>query len=80
MEEAQTLLTVVQTVESLRPAPRAHCLAGFWPRLNYIRANTSNIGVLVILRGENIAKEYFFDIFRLDACPFNGSWRGSAIR
>jgi hypothetical protein len=31
--EAQTLLTVVQTVESWRPASRAHCLAGFCPRL-----------------------------------------------
>jgi len=28
MLEAQTLLTVVQTVESERPAPRAHCRAG----------------------------------------------------
>lgn len=32
--EAQTLLTVVQTVESGRPAPMAHCRAGFWPRLD----------------------------------------------
>lgn len=31
--EAQTLLTVVQTVLSERPAPSAHCLAGFWPLL-----------------------------------------------
>ena len=31
--EAQTLLTVVQTVEFGRPAPRAHCRAGFCPRL-----------------------------------------------
>lgn len=31
--EAQTLFTVVQTVESLRPALMAHCRAGFWPRL-----------------------------------------------
>lgn len=32
-EEAQTLFTVVQTVESGMPAPMAHCRAGFWPRL-----------------------------------------------
>lgn len=31
--EAQTLLTVVHTVDSSRPAPRAHCLAGFCPTL-----------------------------------------------
>lgn len=31
--EAQTLLTVVQTTLLGRPAPRAHCLAGFCPRL-----------------------------------------------
>ena len=31
--EAQTLFTVVQTVESLRPAVIAHWRAGFWPRL-----------------------------------------------
>lgn len=34
--EAQTLLTVVQTTESGRPAPRAHCRAGFCPRLKRI--------------------------------------------
>jgi len=34
MLEAQTLFTVVQTVESGSPAPRAHCLAGFCPRLD----------------------------------------------
>jgi hypothetical protein len=32
-EEAQTLLTVVATVDSGRPAPRAHWRAGFCPRL-----------------------------------------------
>lgn len=32
--DAQTLLTVVQTVEFGRPAPTAHCRAGFCPRLN----------------------------------------------
>ena len=32
-EEAQTLLIVVQTVESGMPALMAHCRAGFWPRL-----------------------------------------------
>ena len=32
-EEAQTLFTVVQTVESGMPALMAHCRAGFWPRL-----------------------------------------------
>ena len=32
-DEAHTLLMVVQTVESGRPALRAHCRAGFWPRL-----------------------------------------------
>jgi hypothetical protein len=31
--EAQTLLTVVQTTDSGRPAPRAHWREGFWPRL-----------------------------------------------
>ncbi len=31
--EAQTLLTVVHTVEVGRPAPIAHCLAGFCPKL-----------------------------------------------
>jgi hypothetical protein len=31
--DAQTLLTVVQTVESSSPAPSAHCLAGFCPTL-----------------------------------------------
>ena len=31
--EAQTLLTVVQTVEEGRPAVRAHWRAGFWPTL-----------------------------------------------
>lgn len=28
-EEAHTLLTVVATVDGGRPAPRAHCRAGF---------------------------------------------------
>lgn len=32
-EEAHTLFTVVQTTDSGRPAPMAHCRAGFWPRL-----------------------------------------------
>ncbi len=32
-DEAQTLFTVVQTVEWGMPAPRAHCRAGFCPRL-----------------------------------------------
>ena len=36
-EEAQTLFTVVQTVESGMPAPRAHCRAGAWPRLICVR-------------------------------------------
>ena len=31
--EAQTLFTVVHTVDVDRPAPIAHCLAGFCPRL-----------------------------------------------
>lgn len=31
--EAQTLFTVVHTVVSWRPAPRAACLAGFCPTL-----------------------------------------------
>lgn len=31
--EAQTLLTVVQTVVSERPALMAHWRAGFWPKL-----------------------------------------------
>lgn len=31
--EAQTLLTVVQTVVSLSPAPMAHWRAGFCPKL-----------------------------------------------
>jgi len=31
--EAQTLLMVVQGTVSGRPAFRAHCRAGFWPRL-----------------------------------------------
>lgn len=38
-EEAQTLFTVVQTVESGMPAPMAHWRAGFWPRLERIRVN-----------------------------------------
>lgn len=33
MPEAQTLLTVVQTVVLGRPAPRETCRAGFWPKL-----------------------------------------------
>lgn len=33
MLDAQTLLTVVQTVEFGRPAPIAHWRAGFCPRL-----------------------------------------------
>lgn len=32
--EAQTLLTVVHTVDVGKPAPIAHCLAGFCPRLS----------------------------------------------
>ena len=32
-EEAQTLFTVVQTVEFGMPALMAHWRAGFWPRL-----------------------------------------------
>ena len=35
-EEAQTLFTVVQTVASGRPAPRAHWRAGAWPRLIHV--------------------------------------------
>lgn len=35
--EAQTLLTVVQTVDCLRPPAIAHCRAGFWPRLVTVR-------------------------------------------
>ena len=35
--EAQTLLTVVQTVDWLRPPAIAHCRAGFWPRLVTVR-------------------------------------------
>lgn len=31
--EAHTLLTVEHTTDTGRPAPRAHCLAGFCPRL-----------------------------------------------
>lgn len=74
-EEAQTLLMVVQTVESGRPAPRAHCRAGFWPMLGYV------IGVALcvlrkdILCREHIAKEDFLNIFRLDACSFDSSFR-----
>ena len=34
--EAQTLFTVVATVDSGREAPSAHCLAGFWPRLGML--------------------------------------------
>ena len=42
-EEAQTLFTVVQTVESRRPAPRAHWRAGAWPRLINVSCRSLSI-------------------------------------
>jgi hypothetical protein len=72
IEEAQTLLTVVQTVESFSPAPRAHCLAGFCPRLEWVRFYLP-IEWCGILCGKDVAKEYFLNIFWLDACTFDSS-------
>lgn len=86
--EAQTLLTVVATTPSERPAPMAHWRAGAWPRLETSR------GVLVfwtafegltrqrhcrrgqgLLCGEDIAVEDLLDIFGLDlGDAFDGSW------
>jgi hypothetical protein len=61
--EAQTLLTVVQTVDWLRPAPIAHWRAGFWPRLETeIRRRADIFQGEYILCGENIAKEDFLDV------------------
>jgi hypothetical protein len=39
--EAHTLFTVVQTVEEESPAPSAHCLAGFCPKLHTPKINAS---------------------------------------
>jgi hypothetical protein len=41
IEEAQTLLMVVATVDSGSPAPIAHWRAGFWPRLYYMSEGMS---------------------------------------
>ena len=75
--EAQTLLTVVQTVESGRPAPMAHCRAGFWPRLDgsvnvWGESGSQDLGLLC---REYIAKEDFLDVFSLDRWdPLEGSY------
>jgi len=44
-EEAQTLLTVVQTIEFGRWAPRAHWRAGFWPRLGHVKRSLLRRGL-----------------------------------
>lgn len=77
MEEAQTLLTVVQTVEVGREAPRAHWRAGFWPRLwrgcQLVDAMRCGGGwerwcySWDVLCGEHIAEEDFFYQLGLDA-------------
>lgn len=43
MEEAHTLLMVVATVDSGRPAPMAHWRAGFWPRLGEGRSQQAEL-------------------------------------
>lgn len=55
MPEAQTLLTVVEIVVSLRPAPRAAWRAGFWPRpadktQPKMTSSTASAGKLAFLR------------------------------
>src|SRR3569833_1298853 len=45
--DAQTLLTVVHTTLSGRPAPMAHWRAGAWPRLGRGRSGQLSVGVCV---------------------------------
>ena len=62
MEEAQTLLTVVATVDSGSPAPIAHWRAGFWPKLEIISDCGGEVGGKVgSLCGENISEEDLLD-------------------
>lgn len=72
--EAQTLLTVVEMVESVRPAPMAHCLAGFCPTLESpVSPNYSN----GCSKGnspcrQDVAKENFLNIGGIDTLsPLN---------
>lgn len=66
--EAQTLLTVVATTASLRPALMAHWRAGAWPKLwacqlslpGYVRSESC------LPSGEHIAEEDFLDVLGLD--------------
>jgi hypothetical protein len=71
MDEAQTLLTVVQTTDSGSPAPRAHWRAGFWPRLGtQCQMGSRHRGDYTdgcLLGGEDIAHEDLLHKFRLDA-------------
>lgn len=78
--EAQTLLTVVQTVESVRPALMAHWRAGFWPRLEtcYV-SSLDGCGEEEMLgsslSGEDISVENLLDIFGLYGWySLKGSW------
>lgn len=75
--DAQTLLTVVQTVESGRPALMAHWRAGFWPRL-WEECQTTGGMTMVdgrnLLSGEDIAVEDLLDIFGFQGrYPLEGS-------
>lgn len=77
--EAQTLLTVVQTVESVRPALMAHWRAGFWPRLRRYYVSSLDVGRRCwgasSLSGEDISVENLLDIFGFDGWySLKGSW------
>jgi hypothetical protein len=67
IEEAQTLLMVVETVDSGRPAPMAHWRAGFWPRLLYQLAGASRV---------QLGSPYFAE----RTLPTKTSWTSSGFK
>jgi len=75
--DAQTLLTVVQTVVSDRPARTAHWRAGAWPRLTGGQrrgcGQRPGEGKGGALGREDIAKEDLLDLLGVDAGPFHRS-------
>ena len=73
-DDAQTLFTVVQTVLSASPAPRAHCLAGFCPRLHGDQTVSAEGLSSNALRREDIAKEDFLNVFRLESSTVDSSF------
>lgn len=72
--DAQTLLTVVQTVDWFKPPARAHWREGFWPRLIHVRMSLSDGLLSHLLCRQDISEEDLFYLLRLDfRYTFNSS-------